>query len=308
MKLKIFVTVLLLFVIVEVYTQEIDFIEVNLDSISGSQVRGLFQDSKNQVWLGIREKGIYRINNNRIFKLQLNNPDALTSFISAVEDKDKIWFSARGVMHVKDSSVTVVENPREVKSTVVFSISTHKDKLYFSGNRGVDIFENGRWLHINEANGLKHQVVHDTAVDNDGNIWFATRKGGLNMLDKGGKWHYFLPNQNCRKFLKTSSGDIWIGTSKGAVLLHPSTRETLEYYKDTAVLPQFEAKDGTVYFSSETSGIHAFSPGENVWKSFSTENSNLDDNTVYVAIQTNDGKIWIGQSQGFQVLNALSND
>ena len=305
---KMLVALFFLFVSVAAYAQIIEYVEVSLDSINGNQVRGLFQDSKSQIWLGTKENGIYYINENRAFKLHINNSEALNSFISAAQKEDTIWFSGRGVMNVKDHSVNIISKLKDIKSTVVFSIYKYNNKLYFSGNKGVDIFEKSGWTHFDENHGLKHQVVHDLVVDDHGNVWFATRKGGLNMLDKNRKWHYFLPNHNCRKFLKLASGKIWIGTSVGAILLDPRTKETLEYHKGTAILPQFETKNGTVHFTSETSGMYLFLPDKNVWKQFSKENSNLVDNTIYTAIKTNDGEIWLGHSKGLQIIQTLQNN
>ena len=233
-----------------------------------------------------------------ISKLVANDTLALSGFISAQEDqRGYLWLAAKGTMQIKDNLVYV--NDLDIKSSVIFSISKHENTICFSGNRGTDCFENNKGIHFNTQNGLKHQVVHDALKDKLGQFWFATRKGGLNMMDKEGQWHYYLDNINCRKLLELTNGDLWIGTSNGAVLLNTKTKTFDITTKGFAMLPFHETQDGEVIFATEGQGVFVYD--EN-WRQFNTENSILKNNVVHTVIEDSNGVLWLGFDQGFQTL------
>ena len=184
MKLKILSISILIANCFNAFSQEVTYVKQSFDSIENKEIRGLFEDSKSNVWLSTKGQGIYRIKGKKIYKMEITNSKASNGFISSLEDGKDLWFAARGVIKLNGNTSESL-NKEKIKSTVVFSISKDDSGIiYFSGNRGVDILNEGKWSYYNTSNGLKHQVVHDTKKDRYGNLWFATRKGGLNMLDK----------------------------------------------------------------------------------------------------------------------------
>ncbi len=280
--------------------QEIQFELQAVDSLDNKEIRGLFQDTQNQIWLSTKGKGIYKSKEGQIQKLKSNDQNVLNSFICALEVQGEIWFGARGVMKLDNQNTQLLSEKLPVKSTVVFSITNHGEQIYFSGNRGVAMYDGKTWNHYDQTNGLKHQVVHDTKVDAAGNTWFATRKGGLNMLNKEGEWHYFLPTHNCRKLLLTSEKEMWIGTSTGTILMDTSARTSQEFSKGAALIPQFQTKEGTVFFTTEGKGVFIYDG--TAWKNYNAQNSPLKSNVVHSAILVDENEIWLGFDKGFQVL------
>ena len=298
MKLKILS--ILILISFHAFSQEVNYVKQPFDSIQNKEIRGLFEDSKNNVWLSTKGQGIYRTKGKKAYKMEITNSKASNGFISSLEDGKDLWFAARGVIKLNGKTSESL-NKEKIKSTVVFSISKDDSELiYFSGNRGVDVLDKGKWNHYNTTSGLKHQVVHDTKKDRNGNLWFATRKGGLNMLGKNNEWEYFLPNHNCRKLFETKDGNIWIGTSSGAVLLNTSSKTTVEFNKGLSLMPQIEMEDGTVLFTSEGGGLYTYDG--NTWENFTTKNSSLKSNIIHAAILTKKNKIWLGLAKGYQVI------
>lgn len=108
--------------------------------------------------------------------------------------------------------------------------------------------------------GLAQSQVYSICEDNNGNIWFGTRGGGLsrfnginfsNITVQDG-----LSNNYVRTILKDNSGNLWIGTDNG-----------LSKY------------DGTEFINY-------------------TEKQGLYNSTVNALIQDHSGTVWIGTSDG----------
>ncbi|WP_298759665.1 two-component regulator propeller domain-containing protein [uncultured Psychroserpens sp.] len=285
-----------------VSSQNVQFVNQPIDSINAKEIRSLFQDSKQAIWLGTKSQGIFRLKNKQLQKMIVNNESALTGFISVLEETEgSILFSGRGVMRFKDDSITMLSDKDGIKSNVIFSISKlNDDSICFSGNKGSDCIEKKTIKHFNTINGLKHQVVHDVKKDVLGQLWFATRKGGLNMLDKNGEWYYFLEATNCRKLFKLKNGNIWIGTSTGAVLLNVKKRNFEVFEKGFALIPQVETDNNIVVFATENNGIFTYK--NKAWKQFNTKNSILKSNVIHSIIEDSNNELWFGFDKGIQVL------
>ncbi|WP_299113903.1 hypothetical protein [uncultured Winogradskyella sp.] len=285
-----------------VLSQNVQFVNQSMDSIHAKEIRSLFEDSKHNIWLSTKSDGIYRLKDGQLQKMISTNTSVLSGFISALEDEDgSIWFSARGVMKFKNDAVNILTEHDGVSSSVIFSISkADDDTICFSGNRGTDCISEKGIKKFNATNGLKHQVVHDAKKDTLGQFWFATRKGGLNMVDDKGKWHYFLEGVNCRKLLKLKNGNLWIGTSTGAILLNINTHTFTIIEKGFALIPQLESQDESVVFATEGHGVFVYA--QQTWKQFNAENSILKCNVVHTIIEDVNQTLWMGFDKGFQVI------
>jgi len=92
-------------------------------------------------------------------------------------------------------------------------------KLDFAGDRF-------RLFHFSERNGLRSDDIAAMAADTRGWTW-ATSNNGVNTFD-GESWHHYGQAQgllwdDCaeRSLLADSSGDVWIGTSRGLSCFRP---------------------------------------------------------------------------------------
>ncbi|MBO9699535.1 MAG: histidine kinase [Sporocytophaga sp.] len=108
--------------------------------------------------------------------------------------------------------------------------------------------------------GLAQSQVYSISEDNNGNIWFGTRGGGLSCFD-GINFRNItvqdgLSNNYVRTILKDNSGNLWIGTDKG-----------LSKY------------DGIKFINY-------------------TEKQGLYNTTINALIQDHKGTVWIGTTDG----------
>jgi ligand-binding sensor domain-containing protein len=163
----------------------------------------------------------------------------------------------------------------------------------------INISAQGTWTHFTKENGLTSIWVQSIVEDQQGNIWFGTRKG-LNKFN-GETLESFqgregLPDNNVRAMAMDKNGKLWVGTDKG-VCLYDGTdmvpceiSSTLSENKITAIFKdhsgdlwiggEFSKNWGFLYkydgdsliSFNEVAGIHmkpvhkiAQSPGGEIW-------------------------------------------
>lgn len=108
---------------------------------------------------------------------------------------------------------------------------------------------------------MRHNVVHDVLRDRAGNLWFATRRGGLSRLDGDGEWEHFHANDNVRAVLEDTGGNLWFGTG-GSGVHQLDGMSWARHYAGETVLPLFEDSHGNVWFSRSTGGLLRYQNGE----------------------------------------------
>lgn len=169
--------------------------------------------------------------------------------ISALfEDSNaNVWIGGLGFLRkVSDAeSITyTIADDLKLAGRVIFSISEDLDRnIWVSAPGGAAVLVNDSWKAYATDTGLKHGVVHDVCHADNGAIWFATRKGGLNIFNES--WNYDLENINTRKLLKGANGQIWVGTSAGLFTQEEDEWNAIE--TDRAVLPMFQDKQLNVW-------------------------------------------------------------
>ncbi len=135
-----------------------------------------------------------------------------------------------------------------------------------------------------EAAGLTHQRVFDVAFDKTGAVWLAA-DDGLRRYN-GYSWQLFdtnsgLPSSFVRAVLITRSGDMWVGTDKGAGVFDPvrnryETRGSEKNLAGPNIRQICEDPDGTLWFccdqwpdvSSGKGGLTSLREGR--WETYDT--------------------------------------
>jgi signal transduction histidine kinase/CheY-like chemotaxis protein/ligand-binding sensor domain-containing protein len=133
--------------------------------------------------------------------------------------------------------------------------------------------------------GLTHQRVFDICFETNGVAWLAT-DGGLRRYD-GFTWENFdtnsgLPSSFVRAVLITRSGELWVGSDKGAGVFNSATKHYEPRGSETGlagpnVRQICEDSDGTLWFccdqwpdiSNGKGGLSCLRKG--IWKTYSTK-------------------------------------
>ena len=156
--------------------------------LAGNDITVVFADSKNNVWVGSRGKGISKIKNADIKKINLNNN--FTPTCIAEDNKGNLLIGTEG-----------------------------KGILVFDGQKITK--------EITTKEGLLSDYISLINIDNEGNSWIGTNKG-LNKLDTKSKKFYSysqkmgfigIESKNNATF-KDNDGNLWFGTIQGAIKLN----------------------------------------------------------------------------------------
>lgn len=215
-----------------------DYIKV----LSNFNIYTLFESSDGCVWVGSRQKGLYKITPDlNIHEYSTTTAGKLgfgcDDVRSVIEDKNgNIWFGTfNGLYRFNKVSGLFESFKREEKdgtlsNSSVYSLLIDKSGIlwigtYYGGVNYADIRRNtfSFYSTSNQNNGLSHPVVSNIKEDKNGNIWICTEGGGLNMLNpKNGKINQFLsdnppyylpyPNLKCMDY-DPEKDLIYIGTA-----------------------------------------------------------------------------------------------
>lgn len=158
--------------------------------------------------------------------------------------------------------------------------------------------------------GLSHNEVTSIVQDNDGFIWIGTR-GGLNRYD-GYEFKIYnqvpgdsssLVNPSVESLFVDSNGKIWIGTKSGGISKYDPIsgifKNIVSNYKHSSeILPGnrilcfHEDMQGRIWMGTWEDGLIVYDEKLNFSKIY------LPGRMINVIVESDEGKIWIGESTG----------
>lgn len=223
-------------------------------------IYSLFRSSKNELWIGTWQQGLYRITagGNMIKEPYTHGTSQGISskhIRELTEDNQgNIWFGTFEGLHKYDASTgryTLYSSDRTFGSLSHSSVfAVYRDNqgtiwagTYFGGvnyfNPEKDLFQ--FYPYGNEESGrLSFPVVGNMVEDKDGNLWICTEGGGLNCLDrKNGTVRVYkassAPGSLLHNNLKTICYDnkrhcLYIGTHTGGLTRFDIRTQTFKNY------------------------------------------------------------------------------
>ncbi len=270
-------------------------------SISDGPVLSLFEDDKQNLWIGIQNGGLDIIN------LKTFNKNAAT-FNHFKNDPNK---------------------GNSLSNNSIYSITQDKQgNIWISTfGRGINIVNplGDRFIHykseIGNKNSLSNNQVNAFLEDND-LLWIGT-EGGLNRYNKReDKFkHYVHDPLNKRSIgsnavwaiCKDRRGNLWIGTWGGGLNRFDYKTETFEHYyndpKDTNSISSnnmfsiYEDSRGNLWIGTMGGGLNMFDYKNNRFVRYTESNSNLYTNYVPSIIEAKSGDLWLSNENSFERFN-----
>ena len=203
---------------------------ISFDKKAGEkEVRDMFCDSKNTMWIATGVGKIFTVNVNEI---DFDNP-ALLKFKPVEYNLNN------------DSGI----------SNIVFTITEDAEgNMWAGGNKGLYCLKSGeeKWIHYSNIPGDEHSIhgndVRALEFDKNGNLWIGTNGGGLNRYNKAtNNFTHFttengLPNDAVYTVLCDNNGMLWLGTNYGLCRFNP----------DNYSCKNFTLKDGLQNYEFNT--------------------------------------------------------
>ena len=207
-----------------------------------------FVDSKNRIWVGTRDYGLFLLRNDgefiRHFVARPGDLTALQSDVVKTIEEDqfgRIWVGTFGGgvsrLNEGERSFTTYmadpSNPGAIGSNTIWDIYLDsEDDLWLSTDQGglarykveTDHFEHFRHSTF-DRNTLASNQVQAIYEDRENNLWITTFPDGINFYDRS---HSQVTNYTHRQndanslsnsavldFMQTTDGLLWIGTENG---------------------------------------------------------------------------------------------
>jgi signal transduction histidine kinase/DNA-binding response OmpR family regulator/ligand-binding sensor domain-containing protein len=225
-------------------------------------VRRLLADDKNNLWCGMIDEGLLFIpdpskNTQKIhyrFKADASDPESLsdnTITSMMIDSRRRFWIGTLNGLNLTAGPSAIAGNEAAAPELKFKRLTARS----------------GSFLNNNEINFIYENP--------DGNIWFATQGGGINILDTAtGEFTHIttdngLPSNDVMGILPDEMGNLWISTKNGLAVYRQSSADPLFYYygrEDGLQVSRFTAAScfksagGEMFFGGET-GLAKFIPG-----------------------------------------------
>lgn len=270
----------------------------NKKEMDSADVRTIYQDSRNRIWVGTDGQGIWLTDRKFIHATNFNYSESNRSIshnrIRAIKEdsKGQIWIGTRGGGLNRFDERTKTFFPYK---------NNPNDHTTISNNRVYDILE-----------------------DQHARLWVAT-DSGINILNSENsqftriEHHTSQPNgishNRVLTLLKSRGGLIWLGTMSGLDLWDPVTAKFVHYRNisedsnsitNNTVYGFAENIENGIYVATFGGGLNYFDVAQNRWSAIKPnidEKSNRLDNRIMSLMVDSNQQLWIGSfSSGVTVL------
>ena len=141
----------------------------------------MYNDSKNNMWIGYFKWGLFRISGDSVKKFSTKDGLYDEAIRSVYEDsKGSIWIGTRysGVYKYSDGKFTQYSTNNGLNSNWVRTIIEDKlGNMWFGTAKGVIRFNGSTWKVYDEAKGIEGGEILCSAMNKDGTVYFGAPDG-----------------------------------------------------------------------------------------------------------------------------------
>jgi len=313
-----------------------------IKSLTSNDLRALYVDTANTLWVGTTN-GLYRYSGDNKQPTLFPNKSSDKPFRNVinsmwVDKKRTMWVGTDDGLYTFNretgafSFFTATYGGKNMKLKTINAIMQDYSELIWVGSCGVYKIDTKHCKFIKyvrtETNNLdfKGNNVRGIYVDDDDNIWFGTKEGGLHIYNRKDNTviHYnnsetrnYLPDNQIQVITKTSKGELLLGTGNGVFIYNPVNKQFSNYFKNVAEITCFannrvnfifEDHNKNLWFGTNNKGLYLYDYKKLTSFTYDPYDINsLASDEVYSIVQDRDGVIWVGTMQGLNKLTDLNN-
>ncbi|MBI3151926.1 MAG: GAF domain-containing protein [Chloroflexi bacterium] len=261
-------------------------------------ITALFQDSSGFLWIGVRDNGLYQLNEStnsiKAFTTS-NNINTLSdnNVTSIAEDfEGNLWVATQnGLNRFKPNTQTFArytnrpENPESISSNDLKHLYVdHNGVLWIATLNGLDIFN----AELNQFIHYRHEPSNPGSVSN--NLILSIFEDHGNVM--------------------------WIGTNGGGLNKYNRRQDEFAYYRGDLSNPNslsgnlisaiFVQPNSTVWIGTLDSGLNLFSPSTGDFKQFRhdpLDSTSLSSDQIYSLLVDRHGTLWVGTSNALNLFD-----
>ena len=308
--------------------------EANPASLSNNDVRAVFEDSANRLWIGTAS-GLdlfdRRMGTFQNYGHDRSNPRSLAdSFVVSI-DQDRnglLWIGTKngGASRWNPRSWSLGHRRPDwlTDLSMVATFADAPDGGLWIGTMGAGLKRleagTGRVIPWAKGSAFTDPRVMSLLNDREGQLWIGTMSGGLSRLGADGSIKTFrvepggnsgLGSDGIMSLYEDQSGRIWIGTFEGGVSVYdPETGAIRRYTDVTGRSPWFERvratairedRQGRIWVATDGDGLLVLDANRGLLHQFlhdPNQRGGLASNAVYALHVDAAGTLWIGTGGG----------
>jgi len=314
-----------------------EWIKYSINSPGGNNFSEIAQDLNGILWAvsgGFENRGIYSFNNELWKNYTIEDGLISSSFFSvAVDGNNRKWFGTpgNGAMILEENgvlSITKIDTAGGMLSgsdTPSFVV-VGDIKVDNSGNIWLinNFASNGRALvvispdltfhYFSLSDGLSSNELNKIEFDLNNNIWIATTRRGIDVLNINGtlddksddNWTHIttshgLHSNRIRALNTDKGGIVWIGTEEGVNYWYNGTIYN-QYGLIDDYINAIEVDAVNNKWFATNSGISVLSNDNFSWTHFTKETSPLVDDQAMSLLALKSGTVYVGTAKGLSII------
>ncbi|WP_154859582.1 two-component regulator propeller domain-containing protein [Cyclobacterium xiamenense] len=287
------------------------------EGLAINYVACMLEQKNGNLWFGTSGGGVSRYTKGFeqfTVKMGLGN-----DFVSSIlEDRSgNLWFGTfSGGVTKYDGSQFVHYTTREglVHDIVRCMVEDKSGNLWFGTLGGLSKFDGQTFTNYTKRDGMNSEIVLSILEDRAGDLWLGTHEGGVNRFDGENFTQYTdkqgLSNNTVLTLIEDQKGIIWLGTRGG---LNRFDGENFSYIPKVPGMGNdhlwilAEDKMGDIWMGTHGDGLLKFDQNAAEESATITQfsiNEGLSDTNVTSLFVGRKGDLWVGTSNGLNLLDS----
>lgn len=302
--------------------------DIDKDASVYTDIRSLFWDQQNNLWLGTTN-GVVCIDNQQSVSVIFNphiSEGTTTRYISDIEYwKNDLYFvaSTNGLYTLNKNDHTYT---KIINEEILSLLKDNNENFWFgTRNNGVWCFpantDKGYGHYTAKNSTLKNGLISSIAEDSLGQIWFSERGNGISIFNPVKKdWIELKSSLYNKDGIKSDVNNkiyidrqknVWIGSFDAGIYFLDNNKKAFRLFqfnysknglKNNNIRSMFQDSDGDIWIGTKVDGcLSKFDPSKGTFEHFEHDANNtesLNDGYVLCITELKPGYILAGTLQG----------
>ncbi len=274
------------------------------NGLLSNDVKLVYADSENDLWIGYDLKGVSKISTLMFHKYDNTEGLDANAVFSVLKHNGSFFCTTeKGIFKLQNSVFSRIENPEKFSKRWYTCLLPVNEKVILAGSApGLYEIKNGTSISYL---GLDNKIIQTIIKDHSGRIWIGTHEGLYTFEgDTFIKQYPDVSDRSIFKLIESAGKDLYIGTDKGLYIVRNATtplglksvvhpgmsrknKGLTEFISDIAI-----DSDSSV-ITAERNGITIIPPENDPYNVES-----LNDNEIISLLADSKGNLWAGTTRG----------
>ena len=284
----------------------VTFNRQNTPALKSNWIRCLFEDSKNNLWIGTNGGGITVLSFGKFINIPAfkNLPDNKIRSIAESPD-GTIWIGTDGggLGAYRDGNIDVITAAEGLTGNRINAICIDDAGTVYAGaGSGLNVIKRNQITTYTSENGLNNDAVMALCESRSGSIWIGTDGGGINIfrngiienIDQTG-----ITDLKIRSLFEDKHNALWIGTEGGGINRYleeefSSLTQEIGLTNNSIFSFSFD-REGSMWIGTHGGGINRLR--ESNFTVYSTIEGLISDD-IFGVLEDRHERLWIGTLNG----------